>query len=172
MSKNYIRVYCNGVKIRSTGSEKYYRDSVLLDLGIGIPELFLDKRFTGKRLFILNNLVREMKSQAITNIFDECIFTVEYVRKTNKTKKVVGYFFVPYYLKASWLDDKNLEYILLNTPLKLSEPYVSKSYEFPGWVFGHKIIENNEWLKNEIFHIPLYRGDPSGIRCRLGGGFL
>lgn len=171
MSKNYIRVYCNGVKIRSTGSEKYYRDSVLLDLGIGIPKLFLDERFNGNQSYILNNLIQEMKSQAITNIFDECIFTVEYVRKTNNVKKVIGYFFVPYSLKAVG-SDNNFNYILVDTPVKLSEQYASKSYEFPGWVFGHKIIENNEWLKNEIFHIPLYRDDPSGIRCCLGGEFL
>lgn len=171
MSKNYIRVYCNGVKIRSTGSEKFYRDCVLLDLGIPIPKLLLDERFNGNQSHILDNLIQEMKSQAITNIFEDYIFTVEYVRKTNNVKKVIGYFFVPYFLKDVG-SDNNFNYILVNTPVKLSEPYASKTYEFPGWVFGHKIIENNEWLKNEIFHIPLYRDDPSGIRCHLGGEFL
>lgn len=29
MSSNYIRIYCNGVKARSTGKEKWQRDGVL-----------------------------------------------------------------------------------------------------------------------------------------------
>ena len=79
MSKNYIRVYCNDTKIRSTGGDKWYRDMVLQELGLYGP---VD---THKIYHRLKSMIYNVDNYKTTDRF---VFTVEFV-KTNKHGKEV-----------------------------------------------------------------------------------
>ena len=80
MSKNYIRVYCNDTKIRSTGGEKWYRDMVLQELGLNGPVN------THKVYPILKSMIYNVDNYKTT---DKFVFTVEFVKSNKRGKEVV-----------------------------------------------------------------------------------
>lgn len=96
MSKTFIRIYCNGDKVRSTGSEKWYRRQIL-------DELFLDEKLnlripdediTEKRI---NRLYAILTTYTLhTKRSDKYTFTVELVRSTSTDKRILKSVLLPW----------------------------------------------------------------------------
>lgn len=92
-SSNYIRIYCNGEKVRSTGKEKWQRDDVLRNFGIFGLYPFLSLW----RPPICNEIPANILAKYEENK-EDIHFKIEYIRKTSKGKRVIGTFIVPFYL--------------------------------------------------------------------------
>lgn len=104
-SSNYIRVYVNDIKVRSTGKTRYERDWELRRFGICIHALYkLHGQFQAAFSVTKPSDVKKYLELYLPAYHERakesnCYkFRVEYVRKTKTTKKVLGEFLVPYYL--------------------------------------------------------------------------
>lgn len=95
MSSNYIRIYCNGVKVRSTGKEKWQRDSVLKNFGIFGGYVATTQIGTNR---MKNEIGFDVLRKYLEN-GEDIHFQIDYIRKTPKGKRIVGSFIIPYYLK-------------------------------------------------------------------------
>jgi len=134
MSKTYIRIYCNGNKVRSTGSVKWYRQHVLQDLLLDedlktvIPEKHLEKRLE----IFKNNLKRY---SFYGGDCDKYLFSVHLVR-TNTLGKFI-------------LNEQVLPWVLhKDGSITVLEPWERRMYEIknPG-IF---------WFSQIKFHTPGY----------------
>lgn len=121
MSSNYIRIYCNGVKVRSTGKEKWQRDGVLKNFGI----------FCNDTTTSISILAHHMKNEIGFDILrnhlengEDIHFRIEYIRKTSNGKRVVGSFIMPYYLKYVEEKDDLIAIPESNSSLKTGNHYI------------------------------------------------
>ena len=119
MSSNYIRIYCNGVKVRSTGKEKWQRDSVLKNFGIFGHDVTTQIGTNRMKNEIGFDVLRKYLENG-----EDIHFRIEYIRKTSNGKRVVGSFIMPYYLKC--VDEKD-DFIAIpesNSSLKAGNHYI------------------------------------------------
>lgn len=119
MSSNYIRIYCNGVKVRSTGKEKWQRDSVLKNFGIFGHDVTTQIGTNRMKNEIGFDVLRKYLENG-----EDIHFRIDYIRKTPKGKRVVGSFIMPYYLKC--VDEKD-DFIAIpesNSSLKTGNHYI------------------------------------------------
>ena len=100
----YIRIYCNDVKIRSTGKEKWYRDKILIQLNIikGYDiQLNIIKGYDGNYddcLFMHPNEVRNFSEPAIIknpNCFNNIRVDLVNISRRSKKKVVINSFVSP-----------------------------------------------------------------------------
>lgn len=149
MSQNYIRIYCNGKKVRSTGAEKWYRDHILLSFGIGLKDSTV-KKSSDK---ILCGILSSIPNDLYKSIFGGKIhYSIEYVRRTNAgVKKSIGFFWIPYFIKQERLNTiSHLNYQLVKNPVE-EHPKETNMYYLLVYPDGDKI------------KIPLFVNDPSEI---------
>ena len=121
MSSNYIRIYCNGAKVRSTGKEKWQRDGVLKNFGI----------FCNDATRSISLLTHHMKNEIGFDILrnhlengEDIHFRIEYIRKTSNGKRIVGSFIMPYYLKCVKEKDDFIAIPESNSSLKTGNHYI------------------------------------------------
>ena len=118
----YIRIYCNDVKIRSTGKEKWYRDQILIQLNI-------IKGYDGNYddcLFMHPNEVRDFSEPAIIknpNCFNNIRVDLVNISRRSKKKVVINSFVSP----ISAMYDSNEERICI----KFNNPNMNKNILSP-----------------------------------------
>ena len=98
MSKTYLRIYCNGHKVRSTGSEKWYRKMILhnfmLDenLKAYLPANNVDDRYT--------RLSNALKACAFHGGHaDKFIVSIHLMRSNSKGKTTLNEIVLPWVLR-------------------------------------------------------------------------
>lgn len=105
MSKNYIRVYCNGTKTRSTGKIKWYREAVMKELGIS----YIDN--TQYRYEVCKTLLSIVNKADPSDKYE---FTVDLIHVNKSGKTVVKTIKSPYtFRKASEYPEQDLRSIRL-----------------------------------------------------------
>ena len=119
MSSNYIRIYCNGVKVRSTGKEKWQRDSVLKNFGIFGHDVTTQIGTNRMKNEIGFDVLRKYLENG-----EDIHFRIDYIRKTPKGKRVVGSFIMPYYLKCGDEKDDFITMPESNRFLKTGNRYI------------------------------------------------
>jgi hypothetical protein len=91
MGKKYIRIYCNDVKVRSTGNEKWYRKLVLENLGIVLNDDGTHSR-TNVKIDELINISRQYQHiMKISNKTSRTNFyyKIEIVKSNSSGKHVI-----------------------------------------------------------------------------------
>ena len=110
--KTYIRIYCNDMKMHSTGGEKWYRDYVLARLGLAD---FNEKLSLNEQdMCIFNNMIKYVENVRIKmhdNSIPEFRFKVEYIRSNNSGKHIIKTVESPYTIR--YIEGKKASFLQL-----------------------------------------------------------
>ena len=117
---NFIRIYANDIKIRSTGKSKWYREHILESFGFRDIECDEERAFSNIKNYLLSQ-----NPFCVTDGPDEVIFKIVFVHRTKCTKHetIIADYTMPYGLKR-----ENDKYELC--VLKNHVTYVVKHVQF------------------------------------------
>ena len=92
-SNRYIRIYCNGVKIRSTGAHKWYREMIIEQFGINDSKQSKSNNYYRENMkkFLISQipLYRENEKVYKNGVNKFFKFKIEVVHKSNSGIKTV-----------------------------------------------------------------------------------
>lgn len=107
MADNYIRIYCNGEKVRSTGKMKWQRDMELFGFGVhwnrptycqDFAQLKNDKARTDEISKIFHQLKSHIPHQVMKKFPDVISWDIQMIHKNKSGKMVKSHIFVPFVL--------------------------------------------------------------------------
>lgn len=107
MADNYIRIYCNGEKVRSTGKMKWQRDMELFGFGVHwnrpsyLQDFALledDKARSDEIIEIFHQLESHIPHQVMKGFPDVISWDIQMIHKNKSGKMVKSHIFVPFVL--------------------------------------------------------------------------
>ena len=150
MSRKYLRIYCNGQKVRSTGHEKHARDKIIERLG-GYDPITISNAHD-----VFGHIPYDIYHR------DEIFrFTIEVVRSTKTTKTVIETIHPKYHVIKDSNSVENLSIIM--------EKYtIDKDSIFDYDDFSNFIKENFKYKATYFYNDPMTYRDSDYHTIALG----